>query len=63
MIEPTETESRETLDAFISAMKQIAFEAKEDPDLLHNAPVTTPIGRLDEATAARKPVLRWTKEG
>jgi len=62
MIEPTETESRETLDTFIEVMRQIAIEAKENPDLLHNSPVSTPIGRLDETTAARKPILRWTKE-
>jgi glycine dehydrogenase subunit 2 len=61
MIEPTETESKETIDAFIEAMKAIAKEARETPDVLHAAPSTTRIGRLDEARAARKPVLRWKK--
>ncbi|NQS97000.1 MAG: aminomethyl-transferring glycine dehydrogenase subunit GcvPB [candidate division Zixibacteria bacterium] len=59
MIEPTETESRETLDAFIAAMAEIAREAGESPDLLHTAPHHTPVRRLDEVSAARKPVLRW----
>ena len=59
MIEPTETENRETLDAFAEAMNSIAREAKENPALLKNAPHTTPVGRLDEVRAARKPVLRW----
>jgi glycine dehydrogenase subunit 2 len=59
MIEPTETESKETLDAFIEAMLRIAQEARETPELLHQAPTSTPVGRLDEARAARHPVLRW----
>jgi len=59
MIEPTETESRETLDAFIAAMAEIARETEESPDLLHTAPHNTPVRRLDEVSAARKPVLRW----
>ena len=59
MIEPTETESRETLDHFIGVMKTIAREAKESPELLHDAPHDTPNTRLDEARAARKPDLRW----
>ena len=59
MIEPTETESKEELDAFIHAMKSIAREATESPDLIHQAPVTAPLRRLDETTAARKPILRW----
>ena len=59
MIEPTETESRETLDRFVAAMKQIAAEAEESPELLQNAPHFAPNTRLDEATAARRPVLRW----
>ena len=59
MIEPTETESPETLDGFIDAMLQIAQESKEDPELVKNAPYSTPVRRLDEARAARKPVLRW----
>jgi glycine dehydrogenase subunit 2 len=61
MIEPTETESKETLDEFIEAMLAIAREASENPELLHNAPTQTPVGRLDEARAARRPVLRWTR--
>lgn len=61
MIEPTETESRETLDEFIEAMKDIAREAKENPEAVHACPVTTPVGRPDEVTAARKPVVRYTK--
>jgi glycine dehydrogenase subunit 2 len=59
MVEPTETESKETLDAFAEAMLQAAREAEEDPQLLHEAPVTTPVRRLDEAKAAREPKLRW----
>jgi len=59
MIEPTETESVETLDAFIAAMRQIASEAKTDPELVRGAPHSTPVTRLDEVTAARKPNLRW----
>jgi len=58
MIEPTETESLENLDAFIEAMAHIAELAASDPDVLHNAPVSTPVGRLDEVAAARKPVLK-----
>jgi glycine dehydrogenase subunit 2 len=58
MIEPTETESRETLDAFIEAMKSIDREATEDPDLVTGAPHTTPVSRLDEVRAARQPDLR-----
>lgn len=57
MIEPTETEARSTLDRFVEAMMQIAAESDQQPELLHNAPVSTPVSRLDEATAARKPVL------
>lgn len=59
MIEPTETETPETLDQFIEAMIAIAREAREAPDLVKNAPHTTLVRRLDEAKAARKPVLRW----
>ncbi len=59
MIEPTETESKETLDAFAEAMLKIAEEAQENPDLLHKAPHTTPVTRLDEVRAARHPRLRW----
>ena len=61
MIEPTETEAKETLDAFADAMIQIAKEAEENPDLVLNAPHTTVVKRLDEVTAARKPILRWQK--
>lgn len=61
MIEPTETESLETLNEFAEVMIKIAEEAKEDPEMLKNAPHTTLITRLDEATAARKPDLRWRK--
>ncbi|MDH3944577.1 MAG: aminomethyl-transferring glycine dehydrogenase subunit GcvPB, partial [Anaerolineae bacterium] len=57
MIEPTETESKETLDAFAAAMLQIAEEAKSDPELLHGAPHNTPFGRLDEVQAAKQLVL------
>lgn len=60
MIEPTETESKATLDAFIEDMLLIAEEAKTDPDKLHQAPVTTPVGRLDEGRAVRQPILRYT---
>ena len=59
MVEPTETESKETLDAFAEAMLQVAGEAERDPELLHQAPVTTPVRRLDEAKAARELKLRW----
>jgi glycine dehydrogenase subunit 2 len=59
MIEPTETESKETLDAFIRAMKEIDREAREEPELVKGAPHTTPVSRLDEARAARQPDLRW----
>lgn len=59
MIEPTETESVETLDAFIAAMAAIAREAEERPELVRNAPYTTPVRRLDEARAARRLDLRW----
>ncbi|WP_338750053.1 aminomethyl-transferring glycine dehydrogenase subunit GcvPB [Bacillus sp. FJAT-52991] len=61
MIEPTETESKETLDAFIDAMIQIAKEAEENPEVVQEAPHTTVVGRLDETTAARKPILRYER--
>lgn len=61
MIEPTETESKETLDAFCDAMIQIAKEVEENPEIVQNAPHTTVINRLDETKAARQPVLRYTK--
>jgi len=59
MIEPTETESPETLERFAAAMNQIAREVTEDPEVIHSAPHNTPVGRLDEATAARRPDLRF----
>ncbi len=62
MIEPTETESKETLDEFISVLKKIAKEAEEDAQLLHDAPHNTYVRRLDEVTAARNPILKWEKE-
>lgn len=62
MIEPVETESKETLDRFAGIMRRIAEEARRDSDLLHVAPVSTPVRRLDEATAARKPDLCWPLE-
>lgn len=61
MIEPTETESKETLDGFIETLIQIAKEAEETPEIVQEAPHTTVIKRLDETLAARKPVLRYTK--
>ncbi|MCG7336362.1 aminomethyl-transferring glycine dehydrogenase subunit GcvPB [Sporosarcina sp. ACRSM] len=61
MIEPTETESKETLDAFCDALIQIAKEAEENPEIVQNAPHTTVVNRLDETKAARQPVLRYTK--
>jgi glycine dehydrogenase subunit 2 len=59
MIEPTESEGREELDLFIDAMRSIAREAEENPELVKSAPHNARIGRLDETAAARKPVLRW----
>ncbi|RPI09565.1 MAG: glycine dehydrogenase subunit 2 [Zetaproteobacteria bacterium] len=63
MIEPTETESKETLDQFIAAMQAIAREAKETPDVVRAAPHKPVLGRLDETRAARQPVLRWKPKG
>jgi glycine dehydrogenase subunit 2 len=60
MIEPTETESKETLDEFCAAMISIAKEAKENPDLVKSAPLTTPVKRMDDVLAARKPDVCWT---
>lgn len=57
-IEPTETESKDTLDKFALALKNIANEIKENPDFVQGAPYTRPVGRLDEVLAARKPNLR-----
>ena len=62
MIEPTETESRETLDRFAEALEKIAYEAKEDPQLLHEAPHTAPTRRLDQTRAARNPILTYPFE-
>ncbi len=59
LIEPTETESVETLDAFADALIAIAGEAETTPELVTGAPHTAPVRRLDEATAARQPNLRW----
>ncbi len=59
MIEPTESESREELDLFIAAMRSIAKEIEEQPEIVKSAPHSTRVSRLDEVTAARKPVLRW----
>lgn len=59
MIEPTETESKETLDAFIAVMRKIAEEAASEPDTLREAPHSTPVRRLDETTAAKNPVLTY----
>lgn len=61
MIEPTETESKQTLDDFVEVMTQIVAESESNPELLQNSPQTMPITRPDEATAARKPKLRWTR--
>jgi glycine dehydrogenase subunit 2 len=59
MIEPTETESKQELDLFADAMIAIAEEAEENPDLVRTAPHSTRTGRVDEVTAARKPIVRW----
>ncbi|MGD0017834.1 MAG: aminomethyl-transferring glycine dehydrogenase subunit GcvPB [Candidatus Limnocylindrales bacterium] len=59
LIEPTETESLETLDAFVAALRAIVEEAHTDPEMLHSAPHSSPVRRLDETTAARQPNLRW----
>jgi len=63
MIEPTETESRQTLEAFAEALLKIAEEAVSSPELLHEAPHDTPVGRLDEVRAAREPILNRTQTG
>jgi glycine dehydrogenase subunit 2 len=59
MIEPTETESKETLDAFVEALQEIVRRAQTDPQALFEAPATTVVGRVDETRAARNPDLRW----
>ena len=60
MLEPTETEARDSLDAFIAVMHKIAEEARENPGLVQQAPHNTRVRRLDETAAARKPILRWS---
>jgi glycine dehydrogenase subunit 2 len=62
MIEPTETETPQTLDCFVGALEEIVREAHEDPQRVKTAPHTTGLKRLDEARAARKPQLRWVPE-
>jgi glycine dehydrogenase subunit 2 len=62
LIEPTETESKDTLDRFALALKKIANEIREDFRVVKEAPYSTPVGRLDEVAAARKPNLRWIPE-
>ena len=62
MIEPTETEAKETLDAFVEAMLAIAREAREDPDVIRTAPHDRPVGRLDEVRAAKSPIVRFRFE-
>jgi glycine dehydrogenase subunit 2 len=59
MVEPTESASKEDLDEFIEALRSIAAEIEEDPQFVLKAPHTTRVARLDEAAAARQPVLRW----
>ena len=63
MVEPTESESKETLDHFIAVMRQIDDEIDRSPELIFDAPHELPVKRLDEVAAARKPVLRWSPEG
>ncbi|MEA2332178.1 MAG: glycine dehydrogenase subunit 2 [Thermoleophilaceae bacterium] len=63
MIEPTETETKERLDQFADVVRAILEEAAEDPEIAQNAPYTTPVRRLDEAGAAKRPVVRWRPEG
>lgn len=59
MIEPTESESKETIDGFISIMRKIAEEAKTDPELLKSAPHNTPVGRVDDVLAAKHPIVTY----
>lgn len=63
MIEPTETEGKETLDAFVAALRAIAREVEDVPEVVSSAPQQAPLTRLDEATAARRPDLRWRPKG
>ena len=62
LIEPTETESKETLDAFVAALAEVAAEARAQPEIVKTAPHTTPVGRLDEVRAARELDLAWHPE-
>ena len=62
MIEPTETESKETLDSFVDAMLEIYKKAKENPEELHEAPINTAVRRVDEVMAVKQPILKWTSE-
>ena len=59
MIEPTEVESKETIDAFIEIMRKIAYEAEENPEILKSAPHNTVVRRLDEVKAARNPIIKY----
>ena len=61
MIEPTESEGKDELDAYCDALLEIAKEVEDNPEALHQAPTLAPLRRMDETTAARKPILRWTK--
>ena len=61
MIEPTETEPKETLDAFAAALNRLADRAASDPSSVHDAPKNTPLRRLDEVAAARSPKLKWQR--
>jgi glycine dehydrogenase subunit 2 len=62
MVEPTETESLQTLDEFVAAVEAIVTEARENPELVKGAPHGTFVARLDETRAARRPVLRWRSD-
>ncbi|MDP6368700.1 MAG: aminomethyl-transferring glycine dehydrogenase subunit GcvPB, partial [Planctomycetota bacterium] len=62
MMEPTETETRETLDSFVEDMLRIADECDQTPELVKQAPTTTPVSRLDEGRAVKQPVLRFRAE-
>ena len=62
MIEPTETESKESMDKFIEVMNRIDKEAKEDPELLHNSPINTPVRRLNELKANKELDVCWKPE-
>jgi len=62
LFEPTETETKETIDAFTEIMRELLAEAEGDPEIARNAPYTAPVRRLDEAGAARRPVVRQPRE-